>query len=192
MINYLNQGAPEFINTTQRALNAPVNVGSISEKLDQLMPSIYIIVATLGAFLILLIILTKLFYKPVKKMVKNRQSFIQKNIDDSIHARKKAMSLEQEARNKLNASKLISSEIINKSKIEGEMIKNQYISESKLEASKILNKAKTDIKNKKLALEKDLHDEIVNVAVAISEKIIKEKISKEEAEKYCQEYLGKK
>lgn len=174
-----------FLNKITKSINdrSPSTDG-IAEKLDQLMPSIYIIVATLGAFLVLLIVLTKLLYNPVKKMVKNRQDFIQKNIDDSINAKQKALSFEQEARNKLNASKLIASEIINKSKVEAEILKNQYINQGKIKADKLVNRAKDDIKNKKINLEKNIQKEIINVAIEISEKIISKKVSKEDVEKY--------
>ena len=100
---------------------------SIGEKVNQLMPSLYIMIATLGSFVVLLLILTKLLYKPVKKMVKNRQDFIQKNIDDSINAKQNAINLEQEARDRLVDSKLMALEIINKSKLDAEVLKHQYI-----------------------------------------------------------------
>lgn len=170
----------------------PPTMGGIGEKLEQLMPSIYIMVATLGALFVLLIILTKFLYKPVKKMIKNRQDFIQKNIDDSIMAKQNAILLEQEARDKLNDSKLIASEIVNKSKLEAEVLKHQYIDQGKSEATRIISEAKEEIKAKKRMIEQDSHDEIVNVAIQISEKIISKNASKEDAEKYLDEYLGSK
>lgn len=170
----------------------PPTMAGIGEKLEQLMPSIYIMIATLGALFVLLIILTKFLYKPVKKMIKNRQDFIQKNIDDSITAKQNAILLEQEAREKLNDSKLIASEIVNKSKLEAEVLKHQYIDQGKSEATRIISEAKEEIKAKKRMIEQDSHDEIVNVAIQISEKIISKNASKEDAEKYLEEYLGSK
>lgn len=181
-----------IVNVVQRNLNDGAGTGTIAEKLNQLMPSIYIMIATLGAFFVLIIILTKFLYNPVKKMIKDRQNFIQKNIDDSIKAKANAMSFEQEARDKLNDSKLVALDIINKSKLDAEVLKNQYIDQGKLEAKRIITEAKEDIKTKKIAIEKDSHDEIVNVAIQISEKLISAKISRKEAEQYLNDYLGEK
>ena len=165
---------------------------SIGEKVNQLMPSLYIMIATLGSFVVLLLILTKLLYKPVKKMVKNRQDFIQKNIDDSINAKQNAINLEQEARDRLVDSKLMALEIINKSKLDAEVLKHQYIDQAKAEAAQIVKEAKAEIKAKKQILEEEAHNEIVNVAIEISEKMIAKRITKEEAEAYLKEYLGAK
>lgn len=182
----------DIADLTLKELTGDGGTSSIAEKLNQLMPSLYIMIATLGAFFVLMIILTKLLYKPVKKMVKNRQDFIQKNIDDSVKAKANAIALEQEARDKLNDSKMTALEIINKSKLDAEVLKYQYIDQGKMEASRIIIDAKEDIKNKKRMIEKDSHDEIVSVAIQISEKLISERISKEEAEKYLEKYLGEK
>ncbi len=167
-----------------------VEAGNIGEKIDQLMPSVWIMIATFGALLITLIILTKLLYNPVKKMVQKRKEFIKQNIDESINAKKNAYELENEARIKLKESKLAKDEMISKAKIEAELIKNQYIEQAKQDAERILSEAKQDIELRKQNLEKEAYDEIVSVAIDISEKIIKDKISDKEAKKYLEEYLG--
>lgn len=180
-----------FASIVTRGSQEKPGAPGLAGKLDQLMPSVYILVATLGALLVLLIILTKFLYNPVKKMVQRRKEFIQKNIDESINAKKNAFDLENEARMKLQESKNIREDLIAKAKIEAEAIKHQYIEQGKYEAERIIKEAKDDIKNKKLSLEKDAYNEIVSVAIDVSEKIIREKISEKEAKKYLEEYLGK-
>lgn len=185
-------GAKAFAIAKQIGDISRPGTDSIGEKVNQLMPSLYIMIATLGSFVVLLLILTKLLYKPVKKMVKNRQDFIQKNIDDSINAKQNAINLEQEARDRLVDSKLMALEIINKSKLDAEVLKHQYIDQAKAEAAQIVKEAKAEIKAKKQILEEEAHNEIVNVAIEISEKMIAKRITKEEAEAYLKEYLGAK
>lgn len=165
---------------------------TLAEKMNQIFPSVFIMIATLGALCILLIILTKFLYNPVKKMVQRRKDFIKSNIDESIKVKKEAYDLEQEARTKLVESKNISSEIIAKAKIEAEGIKTSYIEQGKEEAARIVREAKDDIKAKKRTLEEESYNEIVSVAIEISEKIIKNRISEKEAKKYLEDYLGRK
>ena len=168
------------------------SVGSegLAEKINQLMPNIYVMIATLGALCILLLVLTKFLYKPVKKMVQRRKEFIQKNIDESIQAKKNAFDLENEARAKLQESKSLGNDLVAKAKIEAEAIKSQYIEQGKNEAERLIREAKDDIKAKKRSLEEESYNEIVSVAMEISEKIIKDKITEKEAKKYLDEYLG--
>ncbi len=165
---------------------------SLSEKMDQLMPSIYMMVATLGALCLVFLILTFFLYKPIKKMVKKRKDFIQSNINESIQAKKNAFDLEAEARIKLQESKSVGNDLVAKAKHEAEIIKNQYIEQGKQEAERLVREAKDDIKAKKRALEQDSYNEIVSVAMEISGQIIKDKISENEAKKYLDEYLGQR
>lgn len=180
----------EIGDNVLKSLNEKPGTDGIAEKLDQMMPSIYIMIATLGALIVLIIILTKFLYNPVKKMVEERQKYIQKNIDDSLESKLSAINKEQEARDKLVESNNLAQEIINNSKIEAETIKVEYITKAKQEAKKITDDAKVDIQLTKEKLEKETKAEIVTIATEISEKIIKEKISPKIAQKYLEEYLG--
>lgn len=164
----------------------------LGEKIDQLMPSIWIMIATLGSLCFILIILTKLLYNPIQKMVQRRKDFIQQNIDESVQVKKNAYDLELEARTKLQESKAIGNDLVTKARIEADTIKNQYIEQGKSEAERIIREAKEDIKARKASLEKEAYNEIVSVAMEISEKIIKDKVTEKEAKKYLDEYLGNK
>lgn len=175
-----------------RAVNSKPSTGGLSEKLDQLMPSIWIMIATLGALCILIIILTKFLYKPVKKMVKNRQDFIQKNIDDSIEAKKNALLLEKESREELEISRSKAQEIISTSKIEGELIKKEYISQGQYESKRLIDESKQNIQANIKKIKSESHDEIVAIAIDISKKIINENIDTKQANKYLDEYLKEK
>ena len=191
MINYLIEKLASIPEKYESVIERP-GTDSIGDKVNELMPSIYIMIATLGAFLVLFLVLTKLLYKPVRKMVKNRQDFIQKNIDDSISAKEMALSLEQQARDNLFNSKLMAQEIIHKSKLEAEVLKYQYIDQGKAEAERLVTEANVEISTKKQVLEREVHNEIVNIAIEISEKMVAKNITKAEAENYLNIYLGNK
>lgn len=164
----------------------------INEKVDALFPSIWIMIATLGALCILLVILTKFLYKPVKKMVQRRKDFIQQNINESVRAKNEAYELESQARVKLLESKNVGNDIIANAKVEADQLKNEYIQQGKNEAKRIINDANNEIVSRKKALEKETYNQIVSVAMEISEKILKDKVSEKEAKKYLDEYLGNK
>ncbi len=194
MIEQVKELSLDTINSIQArvAENSEVGAGELANKLDQLFPSIYIIIATLGSLIILLIILTKFLYKPVSKMVENRKNFIKNNINQSIEAKEKAFSLENEAKQKLLTSQNTGQELISKAKIEAEVLKNMYIEQGKAEAERLVKEAKEGIEAKKKSLEKDSYNEIVSIALEISEKIVEKNISDKVANKYLDEYLETK
>lgn len=182
----INEGIEVF------ATNDSIGGDSLSEKLNQLMPSIYIMIATLGSLCFVFLILTFFLYKPVKKMVQKRKDFIQSNINESIQAKKKAFDLESEARVKLVESKSIGNEMITKARQEAEIIKNKYIEQGKLEVERLIKEANEDIEARKRILEQQSYNEVVSIAMNISEKIIKDKITEKDAKKYLDEYLRNK
>ncbi len=192
MLNVLNSISDSLNKTKDVVFTTGWNSGDLAAKMDELMPSIWIMIATLGSLLVLLIVLTTFLYNPVKKMVNRRKEFIKKNIDESIQAKRNAFDLENEANLKLQDSRNASDEIISKAKIEAEVIKNQYIEQAKREAERIIREANEDIQLKKKNLQNETYDEIVSVAIDISEKIIQNKISEKEAKKYLDNYLGNK
>ena len=194
MIEQVKELSLDTINNIQARVveNSEVGSGELANKLDQLFPSIYIIIATLGSLIILLIILTKFLYKPVSKMVENRKNFIKNNIDQSIEAKEKAFSLENEARQKLLTSQNTCQELISKAKVVAEVLTNMYIEQGKLEAERLVKEAQEGIEAKKKSLEKDSYNEIVSIAMEISEKIVQKNISDKVAAKYLDEYLGTK
>lgn len=163
----------------------------IAEKLDALMPSIYIMLATLGALVILIIILTKFLYKPIKKMVEDRQKFIQKNIDDSVEIKDKMIQSHKESIQELEQAKITANEIISKSKTEAENIKSSYISEAKKEAKRIIDLANSDIARSKTILEQESRNEIIDIAVKISEKIIEKEVDENKVVDIIDNFLEK-
>ncbi len=125
-------------------------------------------------------------------MVENRKNFIKNNINQSIEAKEKAFSLENEAKQKLLISQNTGQELISKAKIEAEVLKNMYIEQGKAEAERLVKEAKEGIEAKKKSLEKDSYNEIVSIALEISEKIVQKNISDKVANKYLDEYLETK
>ncbi|MGL6125444.1 MAG: F0F1 ATP synthase subunit B [Metamycoplasmataceae bacterium] len=173
-----------ILNETQRQ-----DPSDIAGMVDGLFPSLYIALATIGAFIVTLIILSKLFYGPVSKMMKRRHDFIQKNIDDSISSKIESDELKSTAKTELIKSKVIAQEMISKTKRESEVLKQHYIEEGKKEAERLINEANNEINFKLAKLAETRNDEIVEIAMIISKKIISKNIDKEITKEYLDSYI---
>jgi len=137
------------------------------------------------SFSIVLIILKKFAWKPILKMLKDRED----NID---HALKSAEETKKEvAKLKADNEKLMRETHI-KAEImitEAKELGNKVIEDSKLvaetEADKIIRKAEKTIKNEHKAAINQIKREIAEFSIEISEKILNEKLDhKEIQEKY--------
>jgi F-type H+-transporting ATPase subunit b len=165
------------------------NPGDINEVVSGLFPSIYVMIATIGAFLVTLIILSKLLYGPIKKMMKKRHDFIQKNIDDSIDSKNDSLKIQSKAKKELIQSKIVAEEIISKTKKESEVIKQNYIEEGKQEAQRLIDEANIEINFKLLKMEETRNNDIIDMAMVISKKIIAKNVDKKIAQEYLDSYI---
>ena len=165
------------------------NPGDINDMVNGLFPSIYIMIATIGAFLVTLIILSKLLYGPVKKMMKKRHDFIQQNIDDSINSKNDSVKIKSKAKNELVQSKIIAEEIISKTKKESEILKQNYIDEGKQEAKRLIDEANVSINYKMLKMEENKNNEIIDMAILISKKIISKNVDENLVKEYLDSYI---
>ncbi|MGL5732588.1 MAG: F0F1 ATP synthase subunit B [Metamycoplasmataceae bacterium] len=179
----------EIINTTILREDSKPKPGDISDIVNALFPSLYIILATIGAFIVTMIILSKLFYNPVVKMMKKRHDFIQKNIDDSVDSKLKSLEMKSNAKNELVKSRIVAQDIISKSKKDSEIIKQHYIDEGKKEAERLIREANNDINFRMEKMAETRNDDIIEVAMIISKKIIAKDIDQEIAKEYLDSYI---
>ncbi|MGL4183544.1 MAG: ATP synthase F0 subunit B [Metamycoplasmataceae bacterium] len=191
IIKNVTNKANKFIESINETKAPPV-IGDVSNKVDQLMPSLYIMIATLGSLVFLGIILTLFFYKPVSKMVKRRVDFIQKNIDDSILAREEAIKLNADAYKELIESRLRAADIIKDAKIAFEKEQLKIIEKNKKEAEKNYEQVLLEINSLKEQFEQEKRDEIINTAIEISKKIIGESVQEKSIEKYYDQFMEEK
>lgn len=168
---------------------AAPDTGDIEGIIDGLFPSLYVIIATIGAFLVTLIILSRLLYRPVKKMMKKRHDFIQGNIDDSILAKEESLKNKAKSNNELVQSKFLAQEIVSKSKKESEVLKLHYINEGKKEAERLIEEANVEINFKLAKIEETRVNDIIDAAMIISKQVISKNIDKNKMEEYFDSYI---
>ena len=162
---------------------------TIQHKFEGLFPAWPTIVATVLAFVILLLVLTKFFWKPVKKMINDRKEYIQNNIDESKNLKIKSEKNFQESMNNLNTSLNEAKEIINNAKYDANQIKNDSILKTKKEIDKMWLDAKQEIIREKENLKKESKKEIIEVALAAATKIIDRNMDNEINRKIIKKFI---
>lgn len=150
-----------------------------------------LIIAQAVNFFLLLIILQRLAYKPVLKMLKDRSDKIEKSLEQ-------VKKIEEELKN-TEESRVIE---IKKAKEEAEIIiKNAYesakkssqesIEETRKKAQEILEKTKKEIISEKERSVKEAEKEIANISIQVAEKIISSKIDKNQEKELIDDVLSK-
>lgn len=164
----------------------------LNEKFEALFPTWPTVVATLLALLILFTVLTKLLYKPVKKMHDDRKNYIQDNIDSAEAQKADAVSDRENANNELIQARLAAAEIINQAKMEAEDVRSEKIAKAEVEAKKVIEDAKANMAAQQAKFEEDSREAIVEVALSAAAKVIEKEVDNKTNRKIVEDYVKAK
>ncbi len=156
--------------------------------MDLLLPHLGLIFWTILAFIVVLVILKKFAWKPILKGLDDRET----NIANSIATAEK-VKLEMAQLKSDNEALLVSAREERGAMLkEAKEIKDKIIAEAKdeakVQASKIITDAQASIENQKMAALTDLKNQIGNMVIEVSEKILRRELgNKTEQESYIRE-----
>ena len=127
---------------------------------------------TLVNTVILFLVLKKFLFKPVMKMITDRQKEIDDLYDAAGAAQKNAKALEQEYQQKLSVAAETGERIVKEAVKRGLDREEEIIRQANAEAAAIMDKATADIAMEKKKAINDAKDEISGMAMAIAEKVV--------------------
>ena len=127
---------------------------------------------TLANTLAIFFVAKKFLYKPVMKMIQDRQKEIADMYDAADQAQSTAAALESEYQHKLSAAAETSERMVKEAVTRGQNREEEIIRQANLEADAIRSKAAADIAQEKKKAINDAKDEISEMAMAIAEKVV--------------------
>jgi F-type H+-transporting ATPase subunit b len=153
--------------------------------MDLLTPSFGLIIWTLLVFVIVFFILKKYAWKPILNSLGERE----KNISDAILSTEKIKiemeSLKNENEILLNKAREERSQMMREAKETRDKIISEAKEQAKQEMNKIIADAQAAINQQKMASITDLKNQVGNLVVEVSEKILRRELNnKDEQEKY--------
>ncbi|HIY79195.1 MAG TPA: F0F1 ATP synthase subunit B [Candidatus Olsenella excrementavium] len=157
---------------------------------DILIPKMAEFIPALIAFLVILVILSKLVWPSVLEMMEKRQQKIQDDLDaaerSKIEAAEEAKSYEAkilEAHHEADA-------IVAKAKKEAEEVRSAVLAKAQREAADIIAKAHGAVDSERHKAMIELSSSVVDLSVEIASKIIGNDLSVEEQRKLAEKYLA--
>ena len=153
--------------------------------MDLLTPSFGLIIWTLIAFVAVFYILKKFAWKPILNSLSERE----KNISDALLSTEKVKnemaSLKSENEILLNKAREERSQMMREAKETRDKIVSEAKEQARLETNKIIENAQAAINQQKMASIIDLKNQVGNLVIEVSEKVLRRELSnKEEQEKY--------
>lgn len=150
------------------------------QSLDVISVNLWQMLASLLNLVLLFLIVKKFLYKPVKKMLAERQNAIQKDYDDAKAAKERAILDKEAYENQLKNAKNEAETIIKSATEDANRRSNEIISEAKMRADTIVNTAKVDAELEMKKAESHIKEEIVEVSSLLAEKMLHREISQDD------------
>ena len=145
---------------------------------------------TVITFIVLLLILKKVAWKPILTALDKRESNIKEALQQAEKAKDEAKKILEENQANLAKAEEESKKIIEHSRSYAESLKEQMIKESKEQAKKIVEAASSEIQSKKDAAFEELKAQIAEIAVNAAEIIIKESLDAQKSKQVVDKYLN--
>lgn len=145
---------------------------------------------TLLNTLTVIIVGTKFLFKPVMKMIEDRQKEIDDLYADAGAAKDNALALEEEYTQKLAIAAQTGEEMVQQAVARGQKRKDEIIRQANERADAILEKANADIQQEKKKAINDAKDEISVIAIAIAEKVVDRELNPSDHEKLVDQFIN--
>lgn len=147
------------------------------------MPDTGLLIWMMITFLIVLILLRKFAWKPILKMIKDREDSIDSALKSAENAKLEMQNLKSDNEKILAQARNERDQMMKEARDIKDQIVGDAKGKAKEEADKILSSAREAIQNEKMAAITELKNQVALLSVEIAEKILKRELSDENKQK---------
>jgi F-type H+-transporting ATPase subunit b len=140
-------------------------------------------------FLILFTLLSIVLYKPVLKMLDERQAKIKESMDQAEKIRQETARSEEEIKGHLEKARKDGQNVIAQATQIGERLKEEAKQGARQEAEALISKARGEIQRERDKSTEELRAEFADIAILAAEKVINETLDKKKHRKIIDEVL---
>lgn len=159
------------------------------QTLDVISVNVWQILVSLINLGIIFLIVKKILYKPVKKMLVDRQNAIEDDYARAEDAKNAALSNKQEYEEKLLSAKQEADGVIRSAVKLAKARETEIIENAKAEAGGIISRAQEEALLEKKKAENEVKKEIIEVGALLSEKMLKREINKEDHKQMIDSFI---
>lgn len=161
----------------------------MNNPLVQLDPGLF--VWTILTFLLLVFILAKFAWKPLLKMLQDREDMVRSSLEDAEKAKSELERLNEESEAIMAKARSEAQSILADGKAAAEKVKDDIIAKSKEQANKIREDAGNQFQVEKDKAISEIKKEVVNLTLSVAEKLIRKNLSDADNKSLIEESLKK-
>ena len=168
------------------------NIGEVIKTIqEKLIPNLLSFVVQFLSFLVLIIAVFILAYKPVKRILKKRADYIENEIKEAKQSNLEAEKNLTEAKEMVASSKVQASEIIARAEKQGQERYDMMLVSANNEIVEMKKDAEKDIERAKEEAIQDIRNEMVNVALSASEEILKREVDSQDNKRLAEDFINR-
>lgn len=141
-------------------------------------------------FLILMFVLYKCCWKMVVRVMKERQQGIADSLDKAEAAKKEAEETHAMLKTEIDNARREASRIVDESRRAGELVRQDIIKEAHDAAEAITARAELEIERRQKAAVADLQNQVADMVINVTEKLLKENISSKQQLALVDKYIA--
>ncbi len=150
--------------------------------MDLFMPASGLLFWMTIVFLVVLFILWKWGFPVIVKMVNDRKTFIDDSLRKAHEANEKLANIQKEGESILQEARDKQAQILKEAAATRDAIVEKAHEKAREEGNRMIEEAKAEIENQKKAAIGDIRRQVATLSVMVSEKILREKLSSEQAQ----------
>ena len=161
----------------------------IAYTVNNMLPNLWITLLQLGLFILVAILFVVIAYKPLKKKLNERASYIEKNIKDSEEKAQKAEDKIKEANEIVLKGQKKAGEIIQRAEKTAENKASELEKQLAETIEKQKQSAHKDIENERNKMLKEAKSEIISTAISTSKEILKRNVTVDDNDEYVNKFI---
>jgi F-type H+-transporting ATPase subunit b len=161
----------------------------LEEALQILNPMTSTIFWSIVVFVILAVLLWKFALKPINNIISRREKQIREKIDDADRRNREARRYLEEQKDSIEDSRAEAKKIIDESRDEAKKIREEIEKKAHDRARSMIEEAMEEIEREKKRSIGEVRDEIVEIALDASKKVVSASLSKEDHKRLIEESI---
>jgi len=141
-------------------------------------------------FVLLLVILRMILYKPIVNMLDRRREKITTDLQEADKARSQAEAAKQEYEKQLDEAREERRSILAQATEQAEKMKEDILAEARAEAQEVVAKTEEDVEALRRQTLVGAQDQIVDLAMAAAGKVVGESLDEQAHRRLIQEFIA--
>lgn len=166
------------------------DLGLTSESFtSKLIPNWPSFVMQLGALVVLITVVIIFAYKPVKRIVKKRQDYIEENIKEAEKSKATWQENELKSKETVLASERTAADIVTAAKANAEKERQNILEQTQEDVLKMKKDAQDDILRMEEEAKESMRKEMVSVALDASKELLGREVSSKDNDRLLEEFI---